>query len=79
MPKISQILIMEKAFLYMASHCLICGASTGGGLYCKDCEWEIRRFRLGSEEDFETWLNFKLLEYRTIINDNNKYNTLDRF
>lgn len=63
----------------MASHCLICGASSGGGLYCKDCEWEICKLRLGNEMDFETWLNIKLVEHKTIMIDNDKYNMLDRF
>jgi len=74
-----KILIIISAFLFMASHCLICGSAIGGGLYCKDCEWEITKIRLGSEEDFENWFNFKLQEYRSIIIDENKYNKIDRF
>ncbi len=41
------------------SRCLTCGSAIISGLYCKDCEWEIKRMRLGNEENFEIWLSSK--------------------
>ncbi len=63
----------------MGSHCLICGTAIGGGLYCKDCEWEIKKIRLGSDEEFETWFNRELNEHKNIVCDESKYNKIEKF
>lgn len=62
----------------VSSHCLICGSMVVSGLYCHNCLWEIKRIRLGDEEDLDSWMEKNMQSgKRVAYYDNNR--TLESF
>gem|GEM_PF-2461723 len=47
-------------------HCLICGAPIVSGLYCNDCKWEMRRIRLKTDYDLDSWISESMEETKRV-------------
>lgn len=60
------------------SHCLICGVPIVSGLYCYDCLWEMKRIRLRTDENLDSWMELNAQPSKRVRTDEES-TTLDHF